>query len=333
MNKKYTRTLGRSGIEVSALGMGCWAIGGPWTLDGKSAGWSVVDQAESERALNTAIDMGITFFDTAATYGAGFSERLVGKVLKGRRDQFIIATKFGYEIREAKREVVHYDAEETKSDVASRLKIDVEDSLARLNTDYIDVYLIHVWGLEIDKALAAREVLEELVKEGKIRTYGWSTDRTDAIAAFSTKPACSVVEQQLSVLDGNMELLALCENQNLTSINRGPLGMGLLTGKFVPESTFASDDVRHVADWHPGFKDGKPTQDWLNKLSSIQDVLCSEGRTLAQGALAWIWARSTNTVPIPGFKTVAQVKENANAMQFGPLTVEQMTEIRQILGR
>lgn len=333
MKKTFTRKLGRSGIEVSALGMGCWAIGGPWTINGTPAGWSEVDNAESERALNTAIEMGVTFFDTAANYGAGLSERLLGKVVKGRRDQVIIATKFGYEVRETEKAVLHYDAEENSSDVAGRLVADVEASLKRLDTDYIDVYLLHVWGLEIERALEAREGLEDLVKQGKIRTYGWSTDRTDAIAAFSTAPNCAVIEQQLSVLDGNLELLNLCEERNLASLNRGPLGMGLLTGKFTPESTFASDDVRHVADWHPGFKAGKPTQEWLNKLASIREGLTSGGRTLTQGALAWIWAKSEHTIPIPGFKTVGQVMENANAMRFGPLTEVQMNEIDRILER
>ena len=327
------RKIGRSGIEVSALGMGCWAIGGPWMLDGKAAGWSTVDNTESLRALHCALDMGITLFDTAANYGAGFSERLLGKALKSRRDRVVIATKFGYEVDEANKAVRHYDADETDSDVATRLLQDVEASLRRLDTDYIDIYLLHVWGLSIERALAAREILEKLVSQGKIRTYGWSTDRTDAIAAFSDAPHCSVVEQQLSVLDGNAELLKLCEERNLASMNRGPLGMGLLSGKFAPDSTFAKDDVRHVAEWHPGFKDGRPTPEWLDQLAAIRDVLTSDGRTLVQGALCWILGRSPNTLPIPGFKTVAQVEENCKAMQFGPMPAAQMAEIDRILGR
>jgi aryl-alcohol dehydrogenase-like predicted oxidoreductase len=327
------RILGRSGIEASALGMGCWAIGGPWLINNSPAGWSEVDDNESLRAIEHALELGATFFDTAANYGAGHSERLLAKAFKGRRDKVVIATKFGYLVDEAAKKVNHYDATEEGSDVASRLRADVEASLGRLETDYIDVYQLHVWGLQIERALEVRDVLEALVTEGKIRTYGWSTDRADAIAAFATSPNCSVVQQQLSVLDGNMELLALCEQRNLASINRGPLGMGLLTGKFAPDSTFASDDVRHNAEWHPGFKGGKPTQEWLDKLASIREVLTSGGRTLAQGALAWIWARSPLTFPIPGFKTVAQVDENCKAMQFGPLTPAQMQEIDTLLGR
>jgi aryl-alcohol dehydrogenase-like predicted oxidoreductase len=327
----FTRQLGKSGIEVSAMGLGCWAIGGPWTLTGSQAGWGVMDDAESVRAIHRAIDSGVNFFDTAANYGCGHSERLLGQALKGRRNQMVIATKFGYSVDEATKEVTPYGQTEEDSDVAAHLPADVEASLKRLNTEYIDVYLLHVWGLSIERALEAREVLEELVKEGKIRTYGWSTDRADAIETFATSPNCGVVQQQLSVLDGNMELLALCEQLNLGSMNRGPLGMGLLTGKFAPDSQFSDDDVRKHANWHPGFQNGKPTQTWLNNLEAIRAILTSNNRTLAQGALAWIWARSEKTIPIPGFKTVKQVEDNAGAMQFGPLTPEQMKEIDSIL--
>lgn len=333
MTAPMMRTLGRSGIRVSALGMGCWAIGGPWTLDGIQSGWSGVDDAESLRAIQRVLDFGVNFFDTAANYGAGHSERLLGRAFKGRRDQVVIATKFGYRVDEEGRKVVRYDVKEEEANVARHLRDDLEGSLRRLDTDFIDVYQLHVWGLAIDRALEAREILEDLVKEGKIRTYGWSTDRLDAIQAFSTGPNCGVVQQQLSVLDGNLALLAYCEQHNLASINRGPLGMGSLTGKFAPDTTFDRDDVRAHAEWHPGFKDGKPRRDWLEKLATIREVLTSGGRTLAQGALAWIWARSPVTVPIPGFKTAAQVEENSRAMEFGPLSADQMAEIDRILGR
>lgn len=333
MTGQWMRTLGRSGIPVSALGMGCWAIGGPWQMNGGEAGWSSVDDAESLRALQRARELGVNFFDTAANYGAGHSERLLGKAFKGCREQVVISTKFGYRVDESARTVSAYDGNEEDSDVASRLRADVENSLRRLESDYIDVYLLHVWGLKIERALAAREVLEDLVAEGKIRTYGWSTDRLDAIQAFSTLPHCAVLQQQLSVLDGNLELLALCEEWKLASMNRGPLGMGVLTGKFTPESTFAKDDVRHAVQWHPGFKDGKPTREWLDKLASVREVLASDGRTLAQGALAWLWARSPMTLPIPGFRTLAQVEENCGALEFGPLSPDQMAEIAAILGQ
>lgn len=333
MTSPFTRVLGRSGIEVSALGLGCWAIAGPWEFNGTPGGWSQVDDAESLRALRRAHELGVTFFDTAANYGAGHSERLLGQAFRGRRDEVVIATKFGYQVDEERRTVRHYDSSEDDSDVAGRLRADLEASLRRLGTDHVDVYLLHVWGLRLERALAAREVLEDLVAEGKVRTYGWSTDRPDAVAAFATTPACGVVEQQLSVLDGNTELLALCERRNLASIDRGPLGMGLLTGKYASTSTFPSDDVRHSASWHPGFRDGRPTPEWLDQLASIRDVLTSDGRTLAQGALAWLWARSPMTVPIPGFRDLRQAEENCGALALGPLTPQQLADIDRILGR
>lgn len=327
------RILGRSVIEVSAVGMGCWAIGGPWDFLGRPAGWSVVDDAESIRAVHAAIELGANFFDTAANYGCGHSERILGQAVKGRRDQVVVATKFGYEVDEANKNVSPYGEKEEDSNVAGHLRADVEASLKRLDTDYIDVYQLHVWGLSIERALQARDVLEELVQAGKIRTYGWSTDRPDAVEAFSTSPNCGVVQQQLNIFDGNMELLGLCEKLDLASINRGPLGMGVLTGKFNPNSTFSEDDVRKHAEWFPGLKDGKPSQEWLDALDAVREVLKSNGRTLTQGSLAWIWGRSQKTVPIPGFKTVEQVTENCKAMEFGPLTSEQLAEIDQILGR
>ena len=327
------RTLGRSGIEVSAVGMGCWAIGGPWTLDGGTAGWSQVDDAESTRAIHAALELGANLFDTAANYGAVHSERILGAALQCRRDQVVIATKFGYDVDEAAREIRHYDAVTEESDVASRLRADLEKSLRRLGTDYVDVYLLHVWGLNIERALEARTILEDLVAEGKVRTYGWSTDRTDAIEAFSTGPGAGVLEQQLNIFDCDAELLALAEKMNLGSLNRAPLGMGMLTGKLTPTTTFRDDDVRAHAQWFAGIQDGRPNQVWLDNLAAIREIVTSEGRTLAQGALAWIWGRSPNTVPIPGFRTVVQVEENVRAIEFGPLTPAQMAEIDRILGR
>jgi len=330
----FSRRLGRSGIEVSALGLGCWAIGGPWLFNGAPAGWSQVDDEESLRALRRAFELGVTFFDTAANYGAGHSERLLGQAFRHHRDEVVIATKFGYAVDEVSCAVTPYDSDEADSDVASRLRTDLEASLQRLGTEYIDVYQLHVWGLSIPRALEARDVLEQLVAEGLIRTYGWSTDRADALREFSTLPGCGVIQQSLSVLDNaDPALLALCEEFDLASINRGPLGMGLLTGKFAPDTTFAADDQRRVATWHPGFRDGRPTAEWLDKLAAIRDILTAGGRTLAQGALAWIWGRSGRTVPIPGFKTVGQVEENCGALAFGPMAPQEMTEIDGILGR
>jgi aryl-alcohol dehydrogenase-like predicted oxidoreductase len=327
------RTLGKSGIKVSAVGMGCWAIGGPWKFLGGEAGWGQIDDDESIRAIHAALDAGATLFDTAANYGAGHSERILGKALRGKRDQAVIATKFGYIIDEKTKTVQAYDGDEEHGEIASHLRTDCEASLKRLGTDVIDIFQLHIWGYNLEKSDAVRQELEALVHEGKIRTYGWSTDRLDAVQRFAQGPNCSVAQQQLNVFDGNLELLRACDKLDLGSLNRGPLGMGILTGKFTPETTFGSDDVRSSAEWFAGLKDGKPNPEWLKRLEAIREILTTNGRTLAQGALAWIWGASERTVPIPGFKNVKQVQENAGAMQFGPLMPDQMNEIDNILGR
>jgi aryl-alcohol dehydrogenase-like predicted oxidoreductase len=322
------RVLGRSGIEVSALGMGCWAIGGPWTLDANPAGWGQVDDDESIAALHAAFDQGITFYDTAANYGAGHSERIVGRAFADRRDRVVLATKFGYQVDEAARVVLPYDGSAERSDVLSRLRDDCEASLRRLGTDYIDLYQLHVNAYDPELAAGVRDGLEELVAEGKIRFYAWSTDFPERLRVFAQGEHCTAVQVNMSVIHDAPDILAVCDEFNLASINRGPLAMGMLTGKYGRDATWAADDVRTREWFQKGF-----FQKTLDSLPKIRDVLTSGGRTLAQGALAWLWGRSEHNIPIPGIRTVRQAEENAGAMRFGPLTPAQMEEIENLLGR
>jgi aryl-alcohol dehydrogenase-like predicted oxidoreductase len=322
------RVLGRSGIEVSALGMGCWAIGGPWTLDANPAGWGQVDDDESIAALHAAFDQGITFYDTAANYGAGHSERIVGRAFADRRDRVVLATKFGYQVDEAARVVLPYDGSAERSDVLSRLRDDCEASLRRLGTDYIDLYQLHVNAYDPELAAGVRDGLEELVAEGKIRFYAWSTDFPERLRVFAQGEHCTAVQVNMSVIHDAPDILAVCDEFKLASINRGPLAMGMLTGKYGRDATWAADDVRTREWFQKGF-----FQKTLDSLPKIRDVLTSGGRTLAQGALAWLWGRSEHNIPIPGIRTVRQAEENAGAMRFGPLTPAQMEEIENLLGR
>jgi aryl-alcohol dehydrogenase-like predicted oxidoreductase len=140
------RKLGQSDIEVSTIGMGCWAIGGPWTIHGNQAGWGEVDDDESIRAIHAALDSGINFFDTAANYGSGRSERVLSQALAGRRDEVVLATKFGYMVDEEAKTVAYYDDDVDSDKVVENLRRDCEDSLRRLNTNYIDLYQFHVGG-------------------------------------------------------------------------------------------------------------------------------------------------------------------------------------------
>lgn len=325
----FTRKLGRSGIVVSAIGMGCWAIGGPFWSGETPHGWGEVDDEESIRAIHRALDLGINFFDTANVYGAGHSERVLGRAFAGIRQDVVIASKFNAVFDEQTRQVTGSDS------TPDGIRRACEESLLRLNTDYLDLYQFHDNGFPADKAAPVRETLEELVKEGKIRAYGWSTDFPDRATEFAKGEHCATIQLQLNVLDDNPEVIAICEQHNLAAINRGPLAMGLLTGKYTATTQPAADDVRgeKSPDWMKYFQDGKPNPEWLTKMETVREILTSGGRTLAQGALAWLWARSEQTLPIPGFRTVEQVEDNCGALKYGPLMPDQMNEIETILGR
>ena len=322
----FTRKLGRSDIEVSAMGLGCWAIGGPMTFDGVPAGWGQVDDAESIRALHRSLDLGISLFDTADVYGCGHSERLLGRALADRRDRVVIATRVALLFDEQLRRAGGANVS------PEYIRGPCEASLHRLGTDYIDLYQLHGALGAGGTAEDVVAVMEELVAAGKIRWYEASTDDPAVARIFAQGPHCAAMQQELNIFHGNDETLALCETFGQASINRTPLAMGLLTGKYQLDGKPSGDDVRLVTPHWDYFKDGA-MEHWLAQLDAIRAVLTRGGRTLAQGTLGWIWARSPVTIPIPGFKTVAQVEENAGALQFGPLRPEQMAEIERLLGR
>lgn len=320
------RTLGKSGLEVSALGMGCWAIGGPWewAQPGEArrpAGWGQIDDSESIRAIHTALDLGVNFFDTAANYGAGHSEVVLGKALKGRRGDAVIATKFGHIVNEAEKTVYGDEAQ-----ILGNVRQDVENSLRRLQTDYIDIYQLHEGGYDPEQAPALREALEELVEAGKIRWYGWSTDLVDRAEIFAVGEHCTSIQFRLNAINDNAEMRGLCAEHNLAGINKDPLNKGILTGKFTTQASFPADDIRSQAN----FEDERIARR-LQTVEALRDVFTSGGRSMAQGALAYIWALDDRMVPIPGFKTVQQVQDNAGAMAFGPLSQDELRQVQTIV--
>jgi aryl-alcohol dehydrogenase-like predicted oxidoreductase len=322
----WTRTLGRTGDDLLPLGMGCWAIGGPWTFDGAAAGWGEVDDAESVRAVRTAVDLGVTLFDTADVYGCGHSEHVLGEALAPVRDEVLIATKGGLLFDEATRSGSGADAS------PAHLRKAVEASLRRLGTDRIDLYQLHAGADTAEQAADAVAVLEELVAAGDIRAYGTAIEDPAIVKVFATGEHCATVQQQGNVFGVNAEVLDLCAVSGMTSLCRSPLAMGLLTGKYTDPAQLAEEDVRRVTPHWDYFRAGA-MEAWLERVAQIRSILTSDGRTLGQGALAWIWARSPLTVPIPGFRAVAQVRENVAATDFGPLAQEQLTEIDGLLGR
>jgi len=322
------RVLGKSKLEVSALGMGCWAIGGPWTWDQPGgtpypAGWGTTDDNESIRAVHTALEAGVNFFDTAANYGAGHSEVVLGRALKGKRNEVVIATKFGHIVNEEKK-AVYGDPDQ----IIKNVRKDVENSLRRLQTDYIDIYQLHEGGYDVKLALELQVILEDLVTAGKIRWYGWSTDIADSAREFASGEHCTSIQFRLNAIYDNADMRKVCADFDLVGINKDPLNKGVLTGKFSSSTTFPDNDIRSRAD----FSDPEMVNR-LKIVDEVRDILTSNGRTMAQGALAYIWALDERMVPIPGFKSVEQVQDNAGAMEFGPLTDVQVKEIQEIVGK
>ena len=317
------RTLGRSGIAVSAIGLGTARIGGLGYSRSGDHETRLIPEAveESKRAIRRALDLGITFFDTADVYGAGRSERILGEALAGRRSEAVVSTKFGEGFDEA-------TGAEIDVDVTPEYVVRACDaSLRRLGIDVIDLYLLHLRDFPIDRATAIRDALEDLVSAGKIRGYGWSTDDVERAGLFAEGPHCIAIEHRLNVMMDATEMLAFCDARDLASINRVPLLTGALTGRWGPDTVLPADDRR--SDW---FSD-EGFQDFLRRAETVRPVLTEDGRSYVQGALGWILARSPRAIPIPGFRTVEQVEGIAGAMTHGPLSPEQMAATDELLER
>lgn len=320
------RILGKSKIEVSAMGLGCWAIGGPFYLDGKPDGYGDVDDAVSIEAIRQAADLGVNFFDTSDVYGTGHSEKILGEALQGLRNKVVIGTKFGYTYDESTRHITGKNVSEKHICWA------FENSLRRLRTDYIDLYTLHVGNVTNEQLPEIIQTLDTLKKNGLINAYCWSTSDANLVKQFIETSNGDAIMHTTNVFTYSPQILEACESNNYASINIFPLAMGMLSGKYNANSIMSADEVRGSGhSWVKYFKDGKPVPEYLAKLSSIREIMTSNGRTLTQGALAWIWAKSPANIPVPGFKNAQQAVENAKAMDFGPLTSEQMKEIDQLL--
>ena len=276
-------------------------------------------------AVHRAVELGITFFDTADVYGTGHSERILARALVGHRDEAVIATKFGYTFDPDQRAITGQDT------TPAYIRRACQASLRRVGTEWIDLYQLHPGDLPVAQALEVGGTLEELVAEGLIRCYGWSTDEPQRVTAFAAGAHCAAIQHELNVLADAPAMLAACHGRDLASISRGPLAMGLLTGKYGPGSQLPADDVRAAQPWVGYFTGGRPAPAWLARLDAVRQVLTSGGRTLAQGALCWLLARSPRTIPIPGIRAVAQAEQNAAALRLGPLSAAEMDQIARLL--
>ncbi len=320
------RRLGKSGIEVSPLGFGCWAIGGPFKMFGVPNGWGEVDDRESVRAIHRAVEEGVNFFDTADAYGTGHSEEVLGEAIRGMRHRVVIATKGGFVHDRARRELT---GENTSP---GYIRGALEASLRRLQTDYVDLYQIHNGNFPEEHFEPLFYELDKFVAEGKVRAYGWSTFTAEHAEAFARRTKGTVIQTKANLFTYDQHLSDACARHGLACIDNAPLAMGLLSGKFSAQTRFPADDVRGAAhEWTEYFENGEPKKAFLDMLESVREILRSGGRTVAQGAISWLWAKGEHNIPIPGFKSVKQAEENAGAIAFGPLTLAQMEQIEALL--
>jgi aryl-alcohol dehydrogenase-like predicted oxidoreductase len=306
--------------QVPALGAGTWALGGPWDFAGAPAGWGEVDDEVSIAAVRAAYESGVRLFDTADAYGCGHAERVLGNALASFRDDVVIATKVGLVFDEATRSG---DGVDVSPEYIRRA---CEASLRRLGTDHIDLYQLHPGEVTAEQAPAVVEVFDQLVAEGKIRSYGTANEAADVIDVFAAGAGCVAVQQQLNVFGANDEALARCEAHDLAVLARSPLAMGFLSGKYRSVQQIARGDVRRETPYWDYFTEvGMPR--WQQRLAAVREELCAGGRTLVQGALAYVWARSGRAVALGGIRTPEQAREQAGALSHGPLTSAQVARI------
>ena len=306
-----TRTLGKSGINVSVIGTGLWAVGG---------GWGPVDDKNALAAIDASLDAGINFFDTADVYGDGHSEELLGKAMHGRRERFVVATKIGW---------VGYDGKNNRSqyDSVDKLVAGVEQSLRRLQTDHIDVIQNHIFYREPNTDIFI-EGFQKLQRNGKVRAYGLSTSDFAFIKDFNTNGECATLQIDYSILNrtAEQEIFPYCQKNNIGVIIRGALAMGILTGKFTPKTRFADGDFRQ--NWHEKPDERRVFLEDLDKVNRMRSL--TDGRTLAQLALRFVIDHPAVTTVIPGARSAEQARENVKAGLLSPLTKAEHQQIDAI---
>ncbi len=305
------------GAAVSALGLGCWAIGGAFFRGKEPLGYGASDDAESIRAIRRALDLGVRLFDTSDFYGCGHSERVLAAALPRRRDGIVVVTKFGYRCDAGSRQVLGH------LDLPRELPAALEGSLARLACDRIDVWLLHLRDHPLERVDDLVAALELEVQRGRIGGYGWSTDDPARAAAIARGPHCVAIEQAVNVLQGDRELIRLTAGRGMASLARSPLAMGALTDR---RAKPGADDIRSAFD-----PDAPEQRSIEGRLAAVRAILTRDGRTLAQGALAAVLARGPHVIPIPGFRSVAQVEENVATLALPPLSDATLAELDAVV--
>jgi aryl-alcohol dehydrogenase-like predicted oxidoreductase len=290
----HYRTLGRTGLRVSVVGVGTWQFGGEWGKD--------FTQPEVDAILGAARDCGINFIDTAECYGDHLSERFIGTAIAGHREKWIVATKFGHHFHQSFERTMHFDP----ADVARQL----DASLKALRTDYVDLLQCHSakdHEFDTDGLWAA---LQREQQKGKVRHLGISISPQTNL--YQTERATKVGVGSIQVIYNRLQreaeqaVLPACRRDNLGVLARVPLASGFLSGKYKPGATFAANDVREAMM-------KKNREAWLVEAERVAATEVPAGVPMAQWALAWCLKNPAVTAVIPGCKSPAQVRANAAA--------------------
>jgi aryl-alcohol dehydrogenase-like predicted oxidoreductase len=305
------RKLGTQGLEVSALGLGCM---------GMSFAYGVPDDAESIATIHRAIELGCTFLDTAEVYGPFTNESLLGRALKGRRDQVVLATKFGFLIQNGKR--VGTDSR------PEHIREAVEGSLRRLDTDHIDLLYQH----RVDPKVPMEDVagtVADLIREGKVRFFGLSEAGEDAIGRAHAVHPVSALQSEYSLWERNLEtgILPLLRDLGIGLVPFSPLGRGFLTGTAKRAEEYPAGDYRSHGD--PRLQ-GENFDANMRAAASVHEMAKRKGVTSGQVALAWLLHKGNDIVPIPGTKRRAFLEENVAAAAVR-LSAEEMATLDNAL--
>jgi aryl-alcohol dehydrogenase-like predicted oxidoreductase len=315
----HYRKLGNTGITVSEIGFGAWAIGGFADAAGTPLGWGRTSDDESLAAVRRAVELGVTFFDTADSYGFGRSESLLGIVLSRRRHDVVVATKVG----------VVRDPEGRLRKDFSRAHIShaVDGSLKRLRTDYIDLYQLHNPTLDDLRRDDIHEAMDRLQEVGKIRFWGVSISTPDEGIEIINNGWGYTLQVLYNVLNQSPadELFPLAKQKGYGIIARVPLASGLLSGKFRPDTVFPSDDVRQ------NFLTPKRLEEVLPRVDEVKSIIGGTARSLAEGALRFVLTDDCVSTVIPGARNVRQVEMNASADEVR-IPQEVVDKLRSRLG-
>ncbi len=297
---KYRR-LGKTGLQVSVIGVGTWQLGGEW---GKE-----FEQGEVDAILAKAAELGINLIDTAECYGDHLAERLVGKALRGRRDKWILATKFGHRFNGPFQRDDIYEPTQVQEQLAR--------SLEALQTDYIDLYQFHSGTDPMFDTPGLWDTLREFVETGAVRHLGISVSSKRA-SVYQVNAASQVGAETIQVVynriqrDAENEILPSCVRQDLGVLARVPLASGFLSGKYSTGSRFSKTDVRAV------WQSDEERRRLIEQAEQIKKTEVPEGVPMAQWALAWCLQNPAVTCVIPGCKNVQQVESNAYAADLLP---------------